>query len=322
MPLGIWNLEWLSHNAQRAYPLVCEATKTDLSGEFVLPEDFIVSLYLPVHWANNVDPGNFYVSKIAAYETGFSVVVGYSGGDGDFDVASAQIARVTHTENQVYNLGGLGDFADSRGHIVIGDLSNIDDQPTGLYTFDLEGTRLEPDAVRPHIRGVMALQADNGGELSDELYGNIRIQAGKNARITPQIEVGKDPVLVFDAIEGEGLTEDCVCDDEDAPPLRTINGIPGDGSGNFTFLGNDCIDITAGNNAVTFEDVCSEPCCGCKELEVVTRALEAFGEKATTLENFLVSLEARVTQMDMVVLGSRTGDRGCAAGISCPPSVE
>ena len=144
------------------------------------------------------------------------------------------------------------------------------------------------------------------------------IRAGRNTRFRPVIESGKDPIVNWDAIDGAGLTEYCICDEGLAPPIRTVNGIPPDGAGNFRFLGNDCLEIERGSNSLTLKDVCSEPCCGCKELEAVTSALESFGERATTLENFLVSLEARVTQMDLVVLGSRLGDRGCTPATDCP----
>lgn len=306
MTIGLLNLEWLNHNSQRAYPLTDDTTGLDTTGVFKIPDEFIVSLYFPIHWGQNVDVTNFFVSKIASFEAGYSVTIGY----GSTDIATALIASSAHTSNQVYNLGGIGDFSDSRGHIAIGSLDNISAQPSGFWEFDATGAGLDPDTIRPHIRGVMSLQAENGTELSSPLYGNIRLQAGKNFRITPILSSEADPVLVFDALEGEGLTEDCVCV-EDAPPIKTINGISPAIGGNFTFMGNDCLQIDGGSNSLTFEDVCSEPCCGCTELEVITQALEAFGDKATTLENFLVSLESRVTQMDMVVLGSRLGDRSC-----------
>ena len=312
MTITVRNLEWLNHNSQRAYPLIDEATHLDTTGSFKIPDEFIVSLYFPVHWGQNVDVTSFFIYKIASFEAGYSVTLGYSSASGVVEVATALIAASAHSDNQVYNLGGIGDYVDSRGHIAIGSLDNISTQPSGFWEFDVLGAGLDPDAIRPHIRGVMSLRAENGTELSSHLYGNVRLQAGRNFRITPILAAAADPILVFDAIEGEGLTEDCVCVDE-APPIKTINGVSPSLGGNFAFLGNDCIEISGGQNSITFTDVCSEPCCGCNELEVVTKALETFGSKAATLENFLVSLEARVTQMDMVVLGSRIGDRGCAS---------
>lgn len=310
MPIRIRQLEWLNHNAQRSYPLSADATGKDVSETFELPDDFIVSMYLPVHWGLDVVPGKFFLKSISTYPSGVSVVVGYSGESGDMNVASAVIARDSHTRNQVYTLGGIGNFVDSRGHVVIGSFDQLDLQPSGLFQFDLAGGRLEPDCIRPNIRGVMSLQAINGPEVSEKVYGNIRLQAGRNFRISTIITESADPVIVFDAIEGEGFTDACVCQEE-APAIKSISGVRPDNQGDLQIIGNDCLKVSTNGNVITIEDVCSEPCCGCRELEAITQALEAFGEKATTIENFLINLEARVTQMDMVVLGSRLGDRGC-----------
>lgn len=317
MPVGHFNLDWLAHNAQRSYPLTAESTKQDSTSTFEIPEDFIVAMYLPVTWANNIDPSRFFVRRIEAGTIGYGITIGYAADSGDVDVASALLSKASHTDNQVYGLGGLGDFADSWGWIQIGSLDNIENQPAGRWTFTVDGSRLEPDVVRPNIKGVVSLQLDNGGELSRELTGPIRLIAGRNFRLTPILAEGEDPIIVFDAIEGEGLTETCICGDTSTIPIRTINSIAPDNDGNFTFLSNSCIEINTGTHALTFEDTCSEPCCGCTELEIITQALEAFGEKATTLENFLVSLEARVTQTDQVILGSRLGDRGCTPATPC-----
>jgi hypothetical protein len=318
--IGIQNLEWLNHNGQRAYPITADSTQSSADGGLSIPRDFIVSMYLPVHWGHNIDTTKFHISQISNYPTGFSITIGYQSsvisGDGTVttstvNVASTLVSKATHTENMSYNLSGMGDFVDSKGHIVIGDLANLEKENAGNFSFDLVGARLEPDVVRPSIRGVMSLQAQNGSQLSEELYGHVRLKAGNNFRITPIVEKDQDPILVLSAIEGKNLNEDCDCFDQDPPSIKTINGIPPDQSGNFTFLGNDCLTIEGRTNGLEFKDICSEPCCGCTELEVITKALEDFGAKATTLENFLVSLEARSTQMDQVVLGSRIGDRGC-----------
>lgn len=308
MVIGIRQLEWLNHNSQRAYPLTADSTRKDNGATpvFEIPDDFIVAMYLPVDWSMDIEVHKFYVSSISAYGSGFQVEVSYDG----TVKAKALIPRTGHTENTTYTLSGVDDLNGIRGHITIGSLDNIDTQPSGTFNFDLEDARLEPDVIRPNIRGVASVQVQNGDEVSRKLYGNVRLRAGRNTRLWVEDEEGSDPVIVFDAIEGEGLNEDCYCE-ADANPIKTINGISPDEQGNFVFLGGNCVDVAEGDHAVTFVDQCSEPCCGCKELEAVTEALEAFGDKAATLENFLVNLEARVTQMDQTILGARLGDRGC-----------
>ena len=312
MPIGPINLEWLDHNSQRAFPLAADATQLDVSGAFRLPQDFVVSLYLPIHAGNDVEPGRFFIRTVAVYSTGFSIIVGYQPDVGDaVNVAAANIARVSHTTNQAYLLGGVGDFFDSRGVIVIGRLNGIDSQPSGQFQFTLDGGRLETDVIRPMIRGISSIRVVNNNEVSDPIYGDVVIRAGTNMTITPIIQSGQDPVLQFNAVEGAGLTESCVCGDETAPPIRTINGITPDQDGNFNLLGNPCLELEDIDHGQRLNDVCSQPCCGCTELEVVTDQLERLGQNATTLEAFITALEGQVTQMDLAVLGSRLGDRAC-----------
>lgn len=305
------NVDWLNHNEQRSYPLTADATALDVSRVFRLPDDFLVALNLSVHAAVDVDPAKFHLKTVGVYGSGYSVVIGYKTLSGSIPVASALIARDTHTRYAPYRLEGVGDFFDARGTLVIGRLENIDQQPAGQWEFDLEGGRLETDCLRPNIRNVVSLQVENGADVSQRIYGDVVLQAGANMRITPVLVYGEDPVLVFDAIEGEGLTAPCACASEDAQPILTINGIGPDADGNFSLAGSACLEVQEIKNGLRLQDTCSEPCCGCKELEAVTSALEQFGRQAATLENFLTSLEGRVSQMELVVLGSRIPDRGC-----------
>jgi hypothetical protein len=307
------NMQWLDLNSARRYPLAYDATAKDLTGAFELPDDFIVGLYLPIHVSLNVQAHHFTLRRVGVYGTGYTAAIGYDNGTTITEVAAVSIDRATHTFGKPYVLRGLGEFYDSIGQIVIGNLDAINQQPPGLWTFDLIGGRIEPDAIRPQIRGLSSMRVQNGDSLSDPAVGDIILRAGRNSRITPILVGGQDPVFVFDAIEGEGLNEECVCsaDLTAATPIRTINKIPPTPDGNFTLLESDCVSLEPIENGLQIANSCSKPCCGCRELEIVTTAMENFGQQATTLNNFIVNLEARVTQMDQSVLASKLSDRGC-----------
>ena len=77
MPRGTWNLEWLNHNSQRAYPLAEDATKVDVTTDFTLPDDFIVGLYIPVQGTMNVDPSLFFLRSLAIFSTGYNLSIAY-----------------------------------------------------------------------------------------------------------------------------------------------------------------------------------------------------------------------------------------------------
>lgn len=314
MPAGTWNLEWLDHNSQRNYPLTEDATCLSVDGDFTLPDDFIVGLYLAVPATQNISPSGFFIRYVGVYSTGYSVTIAYQP-DNDNDaitVASAQIAKSGHVYGKAYALAGLGSFESSVGKIVIGKLDNIDKQPTGFHEFDLEGGRLETDSIRPQLRSVTGLILEDNGTESNLIYGTVKLQAGSRFRLRKISEDASEVVIELSAIGNDGLNEDCDCDGaETATPIVSINGVRADNSGNLTLLGNTCLQVTPGSNGIQLKDICSQPCCGCEELEKLTQSLELFGSKATTIENFLTGLEATVRQMDMVVLGSKLNDRGC-----------
>lgn len=315
MPVGVWNQEFLSHNANRRYPLADDAEAVDVTGTFRLPDDFIVELDLPVHAGMNVGPAGFFVRSVSAFAGGYGLTVGYQPADGGdaLTVATALVPRQGFVRNTVFALGGVGGFADTVGKVVIGRLENIDEQPPGVWDFALETARLDPDAVRPIIRGVASLVCVNGDQRSVPLVGDVELRAGANIQLVPVVQAGQDPVVIINAISGEGTVQDCVCEGDAAlaQPIATINGTTPTAAGDLTITGNDCIQIEAVTNGIRIKDVCAQPCCGCAELERITTDLERFGQQAAAVEAFADRLGTAVDTMNMVVLGSKLNDKGC-----------
>lgn len=307
MPIGNWNLEWLNHNAQRSYPLTDRATKTDITGTIILPDSFLVGLYFPVHSGTTFTPGNFFVRHVLISATGFNVTLGYNDSGTVIDVAGANIVRSGYTPNRSYALGGIDAFDECVGYVVLGDLAEIDNLPPGFYTFDYAGGMLEPDAIRPMIKGVSSLRVINNNEISDRIYGHVTLVAGTNMRINVQTS-GGETQIVWNAISGENLNQDCLCN---IPPtgecIRCINGVCSS-DGTFTFAQDSCVELTPITNGLSFKDTCASPCCGCTELAAITTQLNRFGDGVTTLQNFVTRLGSEVTQMSLTVLGSRLSD--------------
>lgn len=313
MPLGNWNLQWLNHNSQRSYPLTDWATKEDAAGVIRIPNSLILALYFPVHAGMAVEPQKFYVQELGVYPTGFNIAIGYDDGTSSPPmVASVNIAKSTHTENRSYALAGSGDFDDSVGKIVIGALDEAGDLPPGQYQFNYEGGALETDCIRPMIRGLTSITVVRGAERSPRLQGDVEFIAGTNMRITVDDADSGAPQIIFSAIEGEGLTEECVCEEEAVGPcIRTINGITPLADGNFRLIGDNCLTVEPIQNGVQIIDQCSEPCCGCEELQALITQINRFADGVVTLQNFANTLGTEVTQFHQIVLGSRLGDQGC-----------
>jgi hypothetical protein len=311
LAIGNWNLQWLNHNSQRSYPLTEKATKTDTLAAIRLPDSFLLALYFPVHAGLDVTPDRFFLKTVLITPTGYNLAIGYDDGSTVTDAAAVNIAKSVHVPNRTYALSGLDSFADCVGQVVIGKLDEIDKLPPGLYTFDYAGGALESDAVRPMIRGVSSLRVANGSELSDRLYGDITLIAGTNMRLG--VGSGVDgPEIVFNAINGENLNTDCICQVPNTGEcIRCINGVCSD-DGTFTFGQGTCIEITPTANGLIFTDTCAQPCCGCEELDALNGQIDRFSDGVNTLQNFVTRLSSEVTQMSLVVLGSRLGDSGCS----------
>lgn len=314
MPLGNWNLQWLNHNSQRSYPLTERASKVDTTDTIRLPDSFIVGLYFPVHAALNVQLDQFFIQTVLISPTGYSIGVGYYDADEATNVlvGTANIAAATHTVNMSYALGGVDDFADSIGHVVIGKLDEINSLPPGLYTFNFAAAEIEPDSIRPMILGISSLRVINGQESSPLIYGDVELVAGTNYRLDYAVNAitGRQRIT-FNAISGLNLNSECDCAvNTTGECIRCINGVCS-GDGTFTLSGNECITITPTTSGLQFEDVCALPCCGCAELDALKTQIDRFSDGVTTLQNFVTRLSSEVTQMSLVVLGSRLGDAGC-----------
>lgn len=309
----LFNLEWLNHNSQRAYPLSESATKTDQSGTFKIPDSLLLALYVPTHAGVSVDADKFFVRRVTVFGTGVNVTIAYNDGTASPpSVASAALAFDGHVEYRAYPLPGVGDFDDTLGKAVFGKLDELESLPPGEYTFDYAAGKLDPDCVRPVLRAVSSVVLVNSNDRSDKLTGILELISGANVKLSV-ITGGATTKIRIDAIKGEGLTKECVCEDdpEQYPCIKTINGIPPTPQGDFTIQGDECLGVSGITNGVKFDDQCSKPCCGCTELEAVTRDLERFGEAATSLTNFLNRLEGSVNRMNLTVLGSRLNDKGC-----------
>jgi len=313
MPLSQWNLEFLNHNAQRSYPLTADATKSDTTGSFQIPDDFLVGLDIPVSTAMDMETGLFFIRQLGLFSSGVQLIFAFQTPSGPVDVATALVPDNNFTRNSVFALGGIAPYDDIYGKVVIGKLSTIKKQPAGLFSFDLAGGRIEPQAIRPMIRSITSLAvADAEGNSSERLYGDIELVAGSNIQLST-IVTADETKIVISAISGEGTIEECICtgDAAESPCIKTINGITPTEDGNFNFVGDDCLSFNPIVNGLRVEDSCCTPCCGCEELESVTRDLESLKTQRTALELFVNDLATTATVFNNTVLGSRLGDRRC-----------
>lgn len=311
MGLPLWNIEWLNRCSQTSYPLTDWCSKQDQTATIAVPDSFLVGLHFSVHAGLNVSPERFFLFSLGIFGTGYSLGLGYYTEDNKrLLVASVNIAKGLHEENQSYALLGLGDYDDSVGRVVIGKLDEIEQLPTGLYQFDYDDASIEVDCIRPMIRGITSITVVNGQDRSPPLYGHIELTAGTNFRL--RYSGGTIPEIIFDAISGEGLNETCVCEEEDdGPCISKINGIPPYPDGNFKLVGDNCLELEPIDYGLKIVDRCSSPCCDCQELDALTQQIERFADGVMTLQNFSSRLGAEVTNMNSVILASKLSASSC-----------
>jgi hypothetical protein len=229
-------------------------------------------------------------------------------------IASVFVSKAEHVKNNTYALTAVGDTA---GTITIGDLAGVETQPPGLFEFYPNDAELEADVVRPAVHGIRSLQILNNGAYSPKLYGDIVLVAGENIKMVVEKifneETNKPEThVVIHAISGANLAEDCTCEiNSTAPCITSINGIATT-DGNFNIAPNGCISLGEMVNGLQIADICAEPCCGCSELDALRDQINRFGDGITTLQNFVTRLGSEVSQMSIVVLGSRLGNSSCS----------
>jgi len=186
-------------------------------------------------------------------------------------------------------------------------LSSFDDSPQGRFVFLPAGGRLDPDCVRPEIRGVGAIVLRQGGVETARLQGDVVLEGGGLTRLT-----SAGGAIVFDVVGGAGMVDACACtgDPTAATPIATINGIPAVG-GNFQLSGDACLSVGVVPGSIALADLCSQPCCGCAEDELLRGQLKIVLDGIATLTAFLARLEGHDAQFTTVVLGSKLNDSGC-----------
>ena len=278
-----WNIEWLNMNAARAYPFLEDSTRRDVNGLIAIPDSMLVDFMMVVPAPSDLPV--VFVSKMLFSGNTVTLIISESGGT----ILTSVTALVTAPPNTRYNLVGQGDFADARGAIVFGDLSNLRFAiAEGTWTFVQAATQFESRCVRPDLRSVRMLQLVKAdGSVIGPITGVVQLVEGTNCRLTFIPGVGVPSQVIIDAISGEGLSADCGCDKaySPPPPLRTVNGVAGDGAGNLALQGTDCLQLIPGSAQITLKDICSKPCCGCTELEFLTTNMSVLQASVGTLMN-------------------------------------
>jgi hypothetical protein len=297
MALGAVFVEWLNANASRNYPIIEGLSRKDVSGNFTLPNDLIVSAQL--NFSREEVVGGFFVSEVGSFNNSCYISIGYEDEIGNVhEVSKIDVDYSSHTPNQYYSFVGQGAFSHVVGYLCINNTESLGREGFGVFNFSKDSTSFEPNCLFVSIPALKSVELYSGGSLLHIANDVLRLKAGKNIRLS--YVDGEDPnnkAIKIDAIAGLNLDADeDSCSNNNfitKTPIKTINGIPPDEFGNFNIIGSDCIDIKEEPNGVSIHDMCSESCCGCDELDTLVSALEQLRAQEESIRTIINSIEAQ-----------------------------
>ena len=323
---GIIGNGWLNTNSLRNYPLSQSASCLSIDESMAIPDDLFVDLKIAVPYVVGVSPARFYVSTITVFPTGFVFEIGCAIVTSTvnitmssaavsalipFDLAQYSCVSIKGTPNNYSNSSSPNtvDLSQIIGTVVVGNPQSIKSK-TGVNYFNLSGGSIESSAVSIGTKRLSGIKVFSSGSTTPLLAGQLVLQSGSNHRILSQGDK-----IIFNAIDGGGLSSDCPCNDITLSPcIRTINGITPSTIGDITVQGGDCITVEPGStSSILISDSCAKPCCGCNELSVVATDVDSLVTQLNTLANQIAILSANVTSLQNTCLSSSVDPSSCAA---------
>ena len=314
--------EWFNENSLRNYPLSQGATAQATNLDFSLPDSFLVDMKLFVPFFLHIHPTNFYVSSLTIYPQGLIFTIGYQ--DTDFGIDQPVIATsepilfagfqqfTTVAINGIQTTDSTVNFVQTYGLATIGSVE-VFKALSGRIDLSLLAGRLESTVVSMGIRRISGIRVAASGSESGVLQGQVILRSGTNHEIKV-VPVSGGSQLTFSAVSTSGFTESCGCNDvELGPPIRTINSLPPDSTGNFTLSAGDCVSVAGAGAGVVLSDTCAKPCCGCTELDVLNQDLDLLRTQVSTLSAFAGELVSQMQVLQTTALGSSFTPESCSS---------
>lgn len=291
------NLDFLNANTLREFPLKEGVTRTDTTGSFVIPDNFMVDLVASVSSSADL---RVYVSRIVNMPDEVEVELSAHGTSTIIGVFSIPVGA--HTRYATYVLAPSASYVNATGKLVVAELSGLAERPYGTFSFSVTDAELEARTIIPGLATASRFVFKNADGTSFSVSGDITIVAQTNTRF----RAINGTTVAIDAGDGLGLNSPCA---DDRPCLKTINNIPPDSQGNFTLTTSDCARFTPLTSGVQYglnlADACCKPCLSCNEIGDLT-------ERLMQLESDLIALRGHYNSISLL-----TQQFGNLANASC-----
>lgn len=301
-------LEWCDGNMHRNYPVVDSKTPVSLSG-VTLPSSFLVDIDLHAPGLSEDDLCGLYVSRIDRLQDSLQVVIGLHRADGDTDcgvsspipLSTRAVSDIPSRTFAVTPLSGgavalagsliVGTCADmlALGNLTFShDTSEIISLRVHTYSSGVDSLTIEADAVRDLLQGNIVLRAGDGVSLSvsEETVDGEDMAVVTVSRVPTDAETALGITTVDEAVAA--ITAEL------GMPVRRINGVAPDASGNVTIAGGDCTDVTVSGNVVSISNPCSKPCCDDSSLSDAQSSLTLLEAACARLESYYQALTNNV----------------------------
>jgi len=285
--LQVNNLDFLNLNSLRNYPIKENCSRLDTSTVLTIPNDLIVDIQLAASSAVDL---RCYIASLTNLTT--SIIITVADHD-DLVIGTFSITKSTATKYGEYLLDPTADYIGAAGRLVIGDLTGINKQPIGIYSFAFANTELETRTIIPSVKGINRMLFVNADGKSFSQTANVKIVARTNVRFSYDEAHG---VIILDAGENIGLNTKC---EEVAPCIQTINSVPPDFAGNFTLDADGCaqFNVIAANTGLLLTDTCYQACMGCEDLTALTTRAMAIENRLLSLSKYCGSLDASLQSL-------------------------
>ncbi len=167
---NVENLDFLNANTIRNFPIREGLSRTDTSGAFTIPDDFMVDLLLSV----SSDPATrVYISRIVNMPDEIEIEFALYGSATQIGVVSLNPAG--HSRYTTYYMAASNNYAAATGKLVVGEISTITTLPYGTFTFDQTTTEVEARTVVPGLATVSRFVFRNADGTSFSVTGDVTI---------------------------------------------------------------------------------------------------------------------------------------------------
>lgn len=279
------SLEYLNLNSLRNYPIRDGLNRTDVTGAFVIPQDFIVDFQLA---ASSDVTQRYYISQVFNQVTQFLLEIS----DSTNTVVGSFVIPVANFVNNsdFYLQTTPGNYQYASGRITIGSLLSILNQPAGIFSFTINNSEFLSRTIIVSVAAINQFTFTDSKGNTQSLTNVVNVVARNNLRYSYD---SVHSLLILDAGDGLGLNTQC----KTITCVQSINGVtPDPSTGNISFIGLDCSNISTNTPAtLQLNDSCCTPCSGCNDLSTLTSRVNQLELSANNLKNFYSYLNTQLT---------------------------